>query len=52
VLEPDATMIKNAQAANAGLLKNFQPLPGSANQDLMHVVVPGATKLTEALHHA
>jgi hypothetical protein len=23
VLEPDATMIKNAQAANAGLLKNF-----------------------------
>ena len=23
VLEPDATMIQNAQAANAGLLKNF-----------------------------
>src|SRR6202051_3401071 len=41
VLEPDATMIKNAQAANAGLLKNFPKGYTLGNEHAPHMSVIG-----------
>jgi hypothetical protein len=42
VLEPDATMIQNAQAANAGLLKNFSLGYSLGDEHAPHMSVIGA----------
>jgi hypothetical protein len=49
VLEPDTTMIQHAQAANAGLLKNFPKgyAPGDAHAP--HISVMGGYVYTESL---
>jgi hypothetical protein len=39
VLEPDATMIENAKAANAGLLKNFPKGYALDNEHTPHISV-------------
>ncbi len=41
VLEPDATMIQNAQAANAGLLKNFPKGYSLGDEHAPHISVIG-----------
>jgi hypothetical protein len=41
VLEPDATMIQNAQAANAGLLKNFPKGYALDEEHAPHISVIG-----------
>jgi hypothetical protein len=41
VLEPDATMIQNAQAANAGLLKNFPKGYALGDEHAPHISVIG-----------
>jgi hypothetical protein len=41
VLEPDATMIQNAQAANAGLLKNFPKGYSLGDEHAPHMSVIG-----------
>jgi hypothetical protein len=41
VLEPDATMIQNAQAANAGLLKNFPKGFALGDEHAPHMSVMG-----------
>jgi hypothetical protein len=41
VLEPDATMIQNAQAANAGLLKNFPKGYSLGDEPTPHISVIG-----------
>jgi hypothetical protein len=40
-LEPDATMIQNAQAANAGLLKNFPKGYSLGDEHAPHMSVIG-----------
>jgi hypothetical protein len=49
VLEPDATMIQNAQAANAGLLKNFPKGYTLGDQHAPHISVIGGYFYTEHL---
>jgi hypothetical protein len=46
VLEPDATMIRNAQAANAGLLKNFPKGFTLGDEHTPHMSVIGGYFLT------
>src|SRR5450631_4730929 len=41
VLEPDATMIQHAQAANAGLLKNFSKGYALGDEHAPHISVIG-----------
>jgi hypothetical protein len=41
VLEPDATMIQHAQAANAGLLKNFPKGYALGDEHAPHISVIG-----------
>jgi hypothetical protein len=49
VLEPDATMIQKAQAANAGLLKNFPKGYSLGDEHAPHVSVIGGYYHTENL---
>jgi hypothetical protein len=49
VLEPDATMIQNAQAANAGLLKNFPKGYSLGDEHAPHMSVIGGYFHTENL---
>jgi hypothetical protein len=49
VLEPDATMIQNAQAANAGLLKNFPKGYTLGDEHTPHMSVIGGYFHTENL---
>jgi hypothetical protein len=49
VLEPDATMIQNAQAANAGLLKNFPKGYSLGDEHAPHMSVIGGYFLTANL---
>jgi hypothetical protein len=47
VLEPDATMVQHAQAANAGLLKNFPKGYPLGDQHAPHISVIGGYFHTE-----
>jgi len=49
VLEPDATMIENAQAANAELLKNFPKGYSLGDEHAPHMSVIGGYFYTESL---
>src|ERR1039458_3938078 len=49
VLEPDTTMIQHAQAANAGLLKNFPKGYALGNEHAPHVSVMGGYVYTASL---
>jgi hypothetical protein len=49
VLEPDATMVQNAQAANAGLLKNFPKGYSLGDEHAPHMSVIGGYFHTENL---
>src|SRR5580700_7821871 len=50
VLEPDATMIQHAQAANAGLLKNFPKGFPLGDEHAPHMSVMGGYVYTESLN--
>jgi hypothetical protein len=50
VLEPDATMLQNAQAANAGLLKNFPKGYPLGDEHAPHISVIGGYFYTEHLN--
>ena len=50
VLEPDATMIQHAQAANAGLLKNFSKGYALGDEHAPHISVMGGYVHTASLH--
>jgi hypothetical protein len=49
VLEPDATMIQHAQAANAGLLKNFPKGYALGDEHAPHISVMGGYVYTASL---
>src|SRR5580658_10729975 len=49
VLEPDATMIEHAQAANAGLLKNFPKGYALGDEHAPHISVMGGYVYTASL---
>jgi hypothetical protein len=49
VLEPDATMIQHAQAANAGLLKNFSKGYALGDEHAPHISVMGGYVYTTSL---
>jgi hypothetical protein len=49
LLEPDATMVQHAQAANAGLLKNFPKGFSLDNEHRPHISVAGGYFYTAAL---
>src|SRR5208282_2665173 len=49
VLEPDETMIQHAQAANAGLLKNFPKSYALGDEHAPHISVIGGYFYTEHL---
>ncbi len=49
VLEPDTTMIQHAQAANAGLLKNFPKGYALGNEHAPHISVMGGYVYTASL---
>jgi len=49
VLEPDATMIQHAQAANAGLLKNFPKGYALGDEHAPHISVMGGYVYTAGL---
>src|SRR5579859_3436872 len=50
VLEPDATMIQHAQAANAGLLKNFPKGYALGDEHAPHISVMGGYVYTASLN--
>ena len=50
VLEPDATMIHHAEAANAGLLKNFPKGYALGDEHAPHISVMGGYVYTASLH--